>query len=64
MICEKNKVPKTLKPTTVVKIVGFHELFFPCFLAFVKSKKKKKNQRKSSTLKHAEVDNNKFIKSK
>ena len=38
MICEENKVSKTPKTTTVVKILGLHDMFFPCFLAFVKSK--------------------------
>ena len=31
---------------------GLHELLFPCFLAFARSRK---YQRKSSTLKHAVV---------
>ena len=46
------------RPTAITKILGLHELFFPCFLAFAKSKKK--YQKKSSTLKHAVVNNDKF----
>ena len=38
MICEENKVSKTPKTTTVAKILGLCDMFFPCFLAFVKSK--------------------------
>ena len=61
MILQKTKVSRTPRPTAVAKILELDELFFPCFLAFVKSKKKeKKNQRKSSTLKLAVVNNNKF----
>ena len=61
MIREKTKLPKTLGLTSVAEILGLHELFFPCFLAFVNSKKiNKKYQRKSSTLIHAVVNNNEF----
>ena len=49
------------KKTAVTKILGLHELFFPCFLTFVESKKKN-YQRKSSTLKHAVVNNSKCSK--
>ena len=45
------------RPTAVAKMLRLHESFLPCFLAFVESKK---YQRKSSTLKHAVVNNNKF----
>ena len=34
------KKPKTPRPTTVTKISGLHEVFFPSFLAFAKPKKK------------------------
>ena len=53
----KNEGAEDAKATAVVKILGLHELFCPCFLAFVK-KFLKNYQRKSSTLKHAVVDNN------
>ena len=49
---------KMPRPTTVAKILRLRELFFPCFLEFVKSKKR--YQRKSSTLKHAVVNNSQF----
>ena len=39
MICEKTKVSKMPRPTAVAKIFGLHELFLPCFLAFVESNK-------------------------
>ena len=56
MICEKTKVPNTPRSTAIAKIVGLHELFLLCFLAFVRSKKN--YQRKSSTSKHAVVNSN------
>ena len=51
------KVPKMPRPTAVEKILRLHE-FLLYFLQFVESKKY--YQRKSSTLKHAVIDNNKF----
>ena len=38
MICEESKVSKTPKTTTAVNILGLCDMFFLCFLAFVKSK--------------------------
>ena len=58
MICEKTKVLKTPRSSTLAKILGLHGLFFQCFLAFVESKKN--YQRKGCTLKHAVVINSKF----
>ena len=58
MICEKIKLPNMPRPTAVTKILGPHKLISSCFFTSVKSKKN--YQRKSSTLKHAVVNNNKF----
>ena len=46
-----------IREKTKAKILGFHELFLSCFLAFPESIKI--YQRNSSTLKHVLVNNNK-----
>ena len=46
------------RPIAIAKILGLHELLLLCFLACVESKKN--YQRKSSTLKHAVFNKNKF----
>ena len=57
MIREKIKVPKTPRLTEVTKVLGLHE-FFSFVICHLSSQKK--YQRKSSALKHAVVNNNKF----
>ena len=68
MIREKTKVPKTPRLTSVVEILGLHELFFPhVFLAFFKKnnkqKTKKTNKQRNSSIKYAVVNSNE-LKSK
>ena len=41
MIREKTNVPKTPRPTAVAKVLGFHEVFFLCFLSNQKNISKK-----------------------
>ena len=50
MIREKAKVPMTLRPTTVAKILGFHELFFLCPMFFWHLSNQEKNYPKKVVL--------------
>ena len=64
MICEKKQGAEDAKAHHSRENCGVSWIVFSVFFGICQIKKKKKNQRKSSTLKHAEVDNNKFFKSK